>query len=148
MIHRVYKNIPCVFLKGVKKMKVEWTWIISILFAVIIAVFSVMNVEPVLVNYVFGTAQWPLVLVILGSALLGAAISGFFALFRAYKARHELKELKKELNAKEMLIATQQNEIEELKKQLPQVLERQDKKQKLEMNETIIDLEAPEKIEK
>ncbi len=120
-------------------MKFEWTWIVSILFAIIIAVFSVMNVDPVLVNYVFGAAQWPLVLVILGSALLGAAVSGFIALFRAYSSRHTVKELKKDITAKEALIAAQQNEIVDLKKQLPQVIERQENKPRLETNETIIE---------
>lgn len=125
-------------------MKFEWTWIISIVFAIIIAIFSVVNVDPVLVNYVFGAAEWPLVLVILGSALLGAAVSGFIALFRAYKTHHELKEIKKELQAKEALIAAQQNEIDELKKQLPQVLERQDVKSKIGMNDTVIDVDEIE----
>lgn len=100
-------------------MKFQWTWLLGILFAIIIAVFSVMNVEAVPVNYVFGTAEWPLVLVILCSALLGAAISGFVAMFRAVLGRHERKELLKEVNTKELLIAAQQNEIAELKKQVP-----------------------------
>lgn len=98
-------------------MKFQWTWIIGLLFAIIIAVFSIMNVDAVPVNYAFGTAEWPLVLVILGAALLGAAVSGFMALFRAYSTKHEIKEMKKELKAKEILVQEQQKEIEQLKKQ-------------------------------
>lgn len=97
-------------------MNFQWTWIIGLLFAIIIAIFSVMNVDSVPVNYVFGTAEWPLVLVILGAALLGAAVSGFMALFRAFKTKHVIKEIKKELKTKETLIQAQQDEIEQLKK--------------------------------
>lgn len=100
-------------------MKFQWTWIIGLLFAIIIAVFSVINVDAVPVNYVFGTAEWPLVLVILGSALLGAAVSAFVAVFRSVAARHHNKELLKDINAKELLIAAQQNEIADLQKRVP-----------------------------
>lgn len=99
-------------------MKFQWTWVLGILFAIIISVFSVMNVDAVPVNYVFGTAEWPLVLVILFSALLGAAISGSIAMFRTLVGRHQVKELLREVDAHELLIAAQQNEIEELKKKI------------------------------
>ena len=36
-------------------MKFQWTWLIGLLFAIIIAVFSVLNVDTVPVNYAFGT---------------------------------------------------------------------------------------------
>lgn len=119
----MYVYILCIFYKGGKKMNFQWTWIIGLLFAIVIAVFSVMNVDSVPVNYVFGTAEWPLVLVILGAALLGAAVSGFMALFRAFKTKHEMKEIKKELKAKEALIQAQQDEIQQLKKKKGKVKE-------------------------
>jgi uncharacterized integral membrane protein len=50
-------------------MKFQWSLLIGLIFAVIIAVFAVVNVDTVPVNYVFGNAEWPLILVILGSAL-------------------------------------------------------------------------------
>lgn len=106
-------------------MKFQWTWLLGILFAIIIAVFSVMNVDSVPVNYVFGTSEWPLVLVILCSALLGAAISGFVAMFRTVLTRHQIKELQKEVNTKELLIAAQQNELAELQKKMPLKEEKQ-----------------------
>ena len=97
-------------------MKFQWTWLLGILFAIIIAVFSVVNVDSVPINYVFGKAEWPLVLIILCSALLGAAISGIVAMFRSVIANRRIKELMKEINMKEILIAAQQNEIAELQK--------------------------------
>ena len=97
-------------------MKFQWTWLIGLLFAIIIAVFSVLNVDTVPVNYAFGTAEWPLVLVILCSALLGAAISGIVAMFRSVLTNHRVKELMKEINGKELTIAAQQNQLMELQK--------------------------------
>ncbi|WP_060205358.1 LapA family protein [Sporosarcina koreensis] len=92
-------------------MKMQWSLILSILFAIIIAVFAILNIESVKVNYLFGEAHLPLILVILFTALLGAAISGFIAMFRAIHANRHINELKKEMTAKEITIATQQNEI-------------------------------------
>ncbi|MDN4607112.1 LapA family protein [Sporosarcina highlanderae] len=92
-------------------MKMQWSLIVSLLFAIIIALFAILNVESVRVNYLFGEANLPLILVILFTALLGAAISGFIAMFRSITANRQINELKKEMTAKEILIATQQNEI-------------------------------------
>ncbi|MEK3934094.1 lipopolysaccharide assembly protein LapA domain-containing protein [Sporosarcina sp. FSL W7-1349] len=97
-------------------MKFQWTLLFGLLFAILIAVFAVFNVDSVEVNYVFGTAMWPLVLVILGSALLGALTSGFVAIFRSYRSNRRIKELQKELAAKETTIAAQQNEIASLQR--------------------------------
>lgn len=105
-----------IFSKGGFRMKLQWTVLFALLFAIIIAIFAVVNVEAVKVSYIFGDAQWPLILIILFSALLGALVSGFFALFRSVQTNRRIKELQKEMTAKEMMIATQQNEIAELQK--------------------------------
>ena len=104
-------------------MKFQWSWVLGLLFAIIIAVFSVMNVDKVPVNYGFGVSEWPMVLIILASALLGAAISGFIALFRSVVTSRRIKELMKEVNEKEILIAAQQNELALLQKYAPSVVE-------------------------
>ncbi|MHA6259296.1 LapA family protein [Sporosarcina sp. CAU 1771] len=97
-------------------MKLQWELVVGLLFAIVIAVFAVVNVDPVPVNYVFGEAEWPLVLVILCSALLGAAISTFIAMFKAVVTGRRIKELQREINEKEILIANQQNELAEFQK--------------------------------
>lgn len=97
-------------------MKLQWLILLGLLFAVIIALFAIANVDAVPVNYLFGEADWPLILVILGSALLGFLLSGVFALGRLYGLRRKVKSLEKEMTVKETLIATQQNEIGEYQK--------------------------------
>jgi len=100
-------------------MKFQWSLLLALIFAVIVAIFAVVNVDPVPVNYVFGTAQWPLILVILGSALLGAFVSGSVAIFRSFVLQRRVKQLEKDNTIKESLIATQQNEISALHKNEP-----------------------------
>lgn len=92
-------------------MKLQWSLLLGLLFAIIIAIFAVYNVEAVPVNYVFGTAEWPLILVILGSALLGALISGMIAMYRSFVLARKVKQLEKELKKKDASIETLQRDI-------------------------------------
>lgn len=104
-------------------MKFQWSLLFGLLFAVIIALFAVYNVDSVPVNYVFGTAEWPLILVILGSALLGALLSGTVAIYRSFVLSRKVKHLEKELEKKEASINALQNEIIVHQEQLPKVTE-------------------------
>jgi len=92
-------------------MKFQWSLLFGLLFAIIIALFAVYNVDVVPVNYVFGTAQWPLILVILGSALLGALLSGTVAIYRSFVLARKVKHLEKELELKDASIGSLQNEL-------------------------------------
>lgn len=76
-------------------MKGQWGLIFALIFAFIVAIFAVINVGSVTVDYLFGTAQWPLVLVILASALLGALIVGGFGSFRVFRLHREKRNLEK-----------------------------------------------------
>ena len=84
--------------------KLQWFVILSIVFAVIVAVFAVVNVDDVAVNYVFGTAHWPLILVILGSVVMGGIIVGSALAVRIHHLSKELKKYKKESDFEEVPI--------------------------------------------
>lgn len=92
-------------------MQRQWSIIFAILFALIIAVFAVINVDPVEVDYLFGTSQWPLVLVILGSVLMGGFIIASAGVVRIIALQRKLKAVEKEN-------AHLKTEIEALKKDL------------------------------
>jgi putative membrane protein len=81
-------------------MKGQWNLILALTFALIVAVFSVINVEPVKVRYLFGEAYIPLIIVILGSTLAGGLIVGTMGLFRQYKLHREIKALRKAVDTK------------------------------------------------
>lgn len=81
---------------GEDSMKFQWTLLFGFLFALIVAVFAVINVDNVTVNYLFGESQWPLILVILGSVLMGGLIVGSVGIVRIYSLQRQVKILKKE----------------------------------------------------
>lgn len=70
--------------------------ILAIILVIIIAVFAVINVDPVSVNYLFWTQESPLILVILFSVLMGGVITGAVGAIRLYRVQHELKRLRAE----------------------------------------------------
>lgn len=70
--------------------------ILTIIFVIIIAVFAVINVDPVAVDYLFWTADSPLILVILFSVLMGGLITAAVGAIRLYRAHHEIKKLRTE----------------------------------------------------
>lgn len=64
----------------------------TLFISVIVAVFAVQNAVSVSLNFVVWTMQTSLVIVILGSALLGALATLFFTLMM--KARHYMQDKK------------------------------------------------------
>ena len=95
-------------------MKIQWALILGLIFAIIIALFAMVNIEDVPVNYMFGEAYWPLILVILGSALIGAIISASFSLVRIFSLQREAKQLHKQLDQKEPQLQQELRELREL----------------------------------
>ncbi|MDV6377192.1 lipopolysaccharide assembly protein LapA domain-containing protein [Sporosarcina sp. GW1-11] len=102
-------------------MKFQWTVLLSLVFAVIIAVFAVFNVESVPVNFLFSTEMIPLVLVILGSALLGALVSGLFAIYKSYSGSRRVKDLEKQLHEKELEITAQRKQMQEMEERIDEL---------------------------
>ncbi|WP_042475099.1 LapA family protein [Bacillus ndiopicus] len=99
-------------------MKTQWTLLIGLVFAIIIAVFAVVNVDPVPVNYMFGEAHWPLILVILGSALIGAVISASFVFFNLFSKTRQIKHLTKDLEQRDRQMERLEKDLDEKIKQL------------------------------
>ncbi|UOQ47329.1 lipopolysaccharide assembly protein LapA domain-containing protein [Gracilibacillus caseinilyticus] len=80
-------------------MKGQTYLILAVLFAVIIAIFAVINVDPVEVNYLFGTGEAPLILIILFSVLMGVVITAASGVVRILRLQRELRAAKLELSA-------------------------------------------------
>ncbi|MBS2969840.1 DUF1049 domain-containing protein [Metabacillus sp. KIGAM252] len=78
-------------------MKKQWSLLLVIFFALIVAVFAVINVEPVEVDYLLGQSKWPLILIVLGSVLMGALMAGYSGMNRIRSLKKENKALKREL---------------------------------------------------
>lgn len=94
-------------------MKNQWTLLIGLVFAIIIAIFAVVNVDQVPVNYIFGEAYWPLILVILGSALIGAVISASFVFFNLFSKTRQIKHLTKDVEQRDQQIEQLTKDVEQ-----------------------------------
>lgn len=82
-------------------MKIQGSLLLALAFALMIAIFAVINVEPVRVNYLFGASDLPLILVILGSTLLGGLIVGLFGILRQYRLQRRIRQLEAQLKPAE-----------------------------------------------
>jgi lipopolysaccharide assembly protein A len=100
--------------------KIQWTLVIGLIFAIIIAIFATVNVEKVPIDYVFGEAHWPLILVILGSVLAGFIISFCFSAFRILSSKRAAKSVEKEFDQLRVIINEKDSEILRLKQELKQ----------------------------
>jgi uncharacterized integral membrane protein len=66
--------------------------ILALLFSLLIAFVAVANKDTVLVKYLFGQAEVSLIVLILGSAVVGALAMGLFSLFRGIRAALRFRE--------------------------------------------------------
>jgi len=68
-------------------------YILALLFALMVAIFALLNAQPVTVDFIFNEFQISLALVILVSAFAGAAILGFLGIFRQVKESFKSREM-------------------------------------------------------
>jgi len=80
--------------KGVLRMQV--TYILMLVFAVIIALFAAFNGGPVNINFLFAQIELPQAVVIIGSAAIGAILGYSFDLIKRIKSTLRIKELEKQ----------------------------------------------------
>ena len=75
----------------------QFTFIISLVFAIFIAIFAVMNSGVVAINLFFSKFETSLAIVILGSAALGAIIIYLVGTINKFKSSRKIKELEKKV---------------------------------------------------
>ncbi|WP_010013466.1 LapA family protein [Loigolactobacillus coryniformis] len=81
-------------------MKNQWRLVLVLLLALVIVIFAVLNVAPVTVHFGFGTAKWPLIIVIIVSLLLGALVTVLVSTMSALGLRRQVKTLTAEKNSR------------------------------------------------
>ncbi|SDI93270.1 LapA family protein [Salimicrobium halophilum] len=87
--------------------------ILAIVFALLVAIFAVINVDPVQVNYLFGSGEAPLILVILISVLMGGVITASVGALRYFRLKRDYKNLEKKQDTNQSAVAEgKQNEEE------------------------------------
>lgn len=68
--------------------------ILTLIFALLIAIFAIQNAIPVTIQFFWITTQVPLVLIILGSVLAGALIVFLIASYRQFRPKGKDKPIK------------------------------------------------------
>ncbi|WP_207940314.1 hypothetical protein DOK78_002205 [Enterococcus sp. DIV2402] len=79
-------------------MKNQWRIIIGLILTLVIVIFAVLNNMPVPINFGFSTLSAPLIIVIIGSAFLGAIIISLVTTGTMWQQRREIKQLKHEID--------------------------------------------------
>jgi uncharacterized integral membrane protein len=77
--------------KEISFMKRQWSMVGAIVLFLAIAFLSVLNVDPVPINFGFATVEWPLIIVIFGSVLLGALIATLLSTVKVYRDQRKDK---------------------------------------------------------
>ncbi len=92
---------------------VQFTWIIALLFAILVALFAVQNTTPVTVSFLFWSAsQVAVALVIIASVAVGALITMLASLPRLVRGRLRTRALRRDLRQYEQRIAELEAELE------------------------------------
>ncbi|HEP1819640.1 LapA family protein [Streptococcus suis] len=79
-------------------MKQKLSLIGLVLIILLTVVLSLTNRQVVVVNYLFGQFRMPLILVIIGSLLIGMFIQYLLGLTKSMSLKSEIKNLKRELS--------------------------------------------------
>lgn len=90
-------------------MKGQTYVILTILFTIIIAIFAILNVEPVEVTYFFWTVKSPLILIILFSVLMGGIVTATVGAFKYLNLQRKNKVLREEIHKLEKIL--QENDL-------------------------------------
>lgn len=72
-------------------MKRQWSMIGAIVLFLLVAILSVLNVDRVPINFGFAEVEWPLIVIIFASVLLGALIATLLSTFKIYKDQRKEK---------------------------------------------------------
>jgi putative membrane protein len=88
-------------------MKTLWMFVSVVFIALVTAMFAVTNTSLVPVHFVIVDAELPLIVIILGSTLLGGLIVGLIGMMKQFKLKRTIKQLDRELHElkKEQAIA-------------------------------------------
>ncbi|WXR60752.1 LapA family protein [Peptostreptococcaceae bacterium AGR-M142] len=104
-------------------------FILSLVFAIIVAIFAIQNSNNINVNFLTFTFTTSQAVIIFISALLGGIIASLFGIIREFKLKRLNKELNKKLTELENNLKEKEEELsknEELKKEKELSLEKEE----------------------
>jgi len=81
-------------------MKKQWSMVGAIVLFLGVAILSVLNVDPVPVNFGFAIVEWPLIVIIFVSVLLGALIATLLSTYKMFTDQRKDKRHEAENSSK------------------------------------------------
>lgn len=99
------------------RVNMEFKFVISLIFAVLVAIFAIQNAGSVEVKFFFAEFSISQAVVILASAVVGALIAFLLGLVKQIRQNIKVKQLTKEIN----ILKTQNDELEVKLEQLSYV---------------------------
>lgn len=109
-------------------MKRQGKVIIAILLVILIAVFALMNTEPVPIHFGFTTVSWPLVLILLVAIFLGAILMFLFATISNYQTKRTIKRQADRIQTLETRLGPPSNDQKQVSKKDNQTEVKDDKR--------------------
>lgn len=79
-------------------MKRQWSTVLIIALTLLVVIFAVLNVDPVSINFGFTLVSIPLVIVIIGTLLIGMTIVAIWSTTLVLKERRQQQKLQKQLD--------------------------------------------------
>ena len=116
-------------------MKKQWTTIAAIVLIILVALLAMINMGPVPVHLGFADFEWPLIMVILGSLLMGALIATLISTSSLYTSRKEKRESHKRIEDLERSQSVRANEVKEEYQNKIEALETDKSKLKMQIKE-------------
>lgn len=105
--------------------RMQFFLVIALIFAMGIAVFAIQNPTAILFSFFLWEWRMPLVLVILGSAVLGVIFAMLLGLSKQISRRTEVSKAKQNVKQLERALAQKEDEFKKTKAQLDQLQSQQ-----------------------
>lgn len=116
-------------------MKKQWSIVLLIALILLVVIFSVMNVDPVAINFGFSIIQVPLVLVIIVTLLLGVLIAVILSTTIILQNKNEQKKLNRRLTEIEDEKKREKDELNELHKKEVETLKEEKEEDQIKIRE-------------
>lgn len=79
-------------------MKRQWSTVVVIALTLLVVIFAVMNVDPVSINFGFTLVSIPLVVVIIGTLLIGMTIVAMWSTTLVLRERRQQQKIQAQLD--------------------------------------------------
>lgn len=94
-------------------MRKQWSTILIVALTLLVVLFAVMNVDPVIINFGFTELSMPLVVIIIGTLLIGMVIAAIWSTSILLRDRNKQKKLQKQLDEYENESAKKEDQLKQ-----------------------------------